>query len=376
MVAMRQAQRAGYGQQPALARDIQELDDDSVFSGDVTASELGAAFGTSEQALVLWRASDGVVRLANAAAAELTREPLEDLVGRSVLDFVVPRDVIIRTAAAFSGGTVEEIRAKRRLVSRDGTEIPYWVWSRAVDLDGERHVLSLVVPRNEVGRLGRDLTQPWRYLAPVAIGLAGKGWVIRSISTEIYELIGLPPSDCVGRSLLDLVHPDDVPKLVAPSPGRDKLPVSHHHVRIAQRGGEWSEVCVLAVACPRQTPAHHWAFVLVGTPRSGLPAGPPKRLEELEMRLRRIGAEVRAAGVLEDASVLVAPADHPALRELTTRQWEILSRLLRGERVQTIAREVFLSQSTVRNHLSIIFKKFGVRSQTELLELLRRPPGA
>ncbi|HTW10381.1 MAG TPA: LuxR C-terminal-related transcriptional regulator [Acidimicrobiales bacterium] len=376
MVVIRQARRVGQGQQPGLARDIEEMDDDPVFAGDLTASELGTALGTSEQALVLWRASDGVVRLANAAAAELTGEPLEDLVGRSVLDFVVPRDVITRTAAAFSGGTVDEIRAKRRLLRHDGTEIPYWVWSRAVDLDGERYVLSLVVPRHEVGRLGRDLTQPWRYLTPIAIGLAGKGWVIRSISTEIYELTGLAPADCVGMSLLDLVHPDDVPKLVAPGPGRNELPVSHRHLRVAQRRGEWSEVCLLAVACAADIPPRQWAFVLVGTPRSGPRAGPPRRLEELEMRLRRIGAEVRAAGVLEDAAVLVAPPDHPALRELTTRQWEILSRLLRGERVQTIAREVFLSQSTVRNHLSIIFRKFGVRSQAELLELLRRPAGA
>jgi EAL domain-containing protein (putative c-di-GMP-specific phosphodiesterase class I)/DNA-binding CsgD family transcriptional regulator len=56
--------------------------------------------------------------------------------------------------------------------------------------------------------------------------------------------------------------------------------------------------------------------------------------------------------------------------ELPERQHEIVQRLLRGERVPTIARDLYLSQSTVRNHLCSIFRKFGVNSQEELLRLL------
>jgi hypothetical protein len=40
-----------------------------------------------------------------------------------------------------------------------------------------------------------------------------------------------------------------------------------------------------------------------------------------------------------------------------------------------IASQLYVSQSTVRNHLATIFHKFGVHSQAELLELLTpRPP--
>ena len=53
------------------------------------------------------------------------------------------------------------------------------------------------------------------------------------------------------------------------------------------------------------------------------------------------------------------------------RQWEVLTRLLQGERVPRIAEELFLSQSTVRNHLADMFKKMGVHSQEELLDLFR-----
>jgi DNA-binding NarL/FixJ family response regulator len=62
----------------------------------------------------------------------------------------------------------------------------------------------------------------------------------------------------------------------------------------------------------------------------------------------------------------------PALSDLSARQWEVISRLARGERVSTIAADMYLSQSTVRNHLSAIFRKVGVHSQRELLALLRR----
>jgi DNA-binding NarL/FixJ family response regulator len=92
---------------------------------------------------------------------------------------------------------------------------------------------------------------------------------------------------------------------------------------------------------------------------------------ELELRLRHIGAEVRASGVLNEFESVTAPSDHPQLGELTSRQWEILNRVLRGERPSTIAQALYVSPSTVRNHLTVIFRKFGVHSQLELIQKLR-----
>ena len=56
---------------------------------------------------------------------------------------------------------------------------------------------------------------------------------------------------------------------------------------------------------------------------------------------------------------------------LTPREREVLDRLLDGERVHSIANELFVSKSTVRNHLSSIFKKVGVHSQDELIRRMR-----
>jgi DNA-binding NarL/FixJ family response regulator len=58
---------------------------------------------------------------------------------------------------------------------------------------------------------------------------------------------------------------------------------------------------------------------------------------------------------------------NPALAGLTERQTEILRRVVRGERVPNIARELVVTASTVRNHLSSIYRKFGVHSQSELM---------
>jgi DNA-binding CsgD family transcriptional regulator len=96
------------------------------------------------------------------------------------------------------------------------------------------------------------------------------------------------------------------------------------------------------------------------------------RVAELEARLRRIAAELKAAGVMDDIDTLPAATDYPQLDELSGRQREILIRLLNAQRVSVIAAELYLSPSTVRNHLMIIFSKFGVHSQVELLAVLRQ----
>jgi DNA-binding NarL/FixJ family response regulator len=88
----------------------------------------------------------------------------------------------------------------------------------------------------------------------------------------------------------------------------------------------------------------------------------------LEDQLARIRQVVQATG--GDAATPFVELD-----DLTVRQREIVERLLQGHRVDAIARDLYVSPSTVRNHLSAIFEKLGVASQSELIELLREPGG-
>ncbi len=60
-----------------------------------------------------------------------------------------------------------------------------------------------------------------------------------------------------------------------------------------------------------------------------------------------------------------------AVESLTRREKDVLQLLLDGRRVSSIARSLYLSPQTVRNHLKAIFRKLGAHSQVELLDRLR-----
>jgi PAS domain-containing protein/DNA-binding CsgD family transcriptional regulator len=331
-------------------------------------AELDGALTACDFPLVIWGTADGVVHLVNQKAADLLGLPVEHQIGRRVTDFAGPRDAIAAAAAVMASGGLDGLRAKRRLTRPNGEEIPYWVWSRVVELDGRRDVVSLCVPVAQVGRLGQDRSKPWRDLVPIAIGVTDDEWRIETVSADIREVTGFDPKGCTGSSLLDLVHPDDVPRLTGPRWGRPNAAMSRCRIRVTYRGGDWVEACVLAARLGNASPGKI-GFALVGAP-AGATTSSGDPVAELELSVRRVGAEARAAGVLQDVAGVPAPGDYPALRELTARQWEILSRLLRGQRVVTIARELIVSQSTVHSHLSSIFGRFAVRSQAELIELL------
>ncbi len=61
-----------------------------------------------------------------------------------------------------------------------------------------------------------------------------------------------------------------------------------------------------------------------------------------------------------------------SLGSLSAREHDVLDRLLAHARPPAIARALFISQHTVRNHLRSIFTKLGVRSQQQLLDLFTR----
>jgi DNA-binding NarL/FixJ family response regulator len=95
-----------------------------------------------------------------------------------------------------------------------------------------------------------------------------------------------------------------------------------------------------------------------------------QRAARLEDHLWRMALEIATAGIGDAPTSGEMWWGDPALRELSRRQLDILRRLLRGERVPAIARDLFLSRSTVRNHLSAIYRRLGVHSQAEVLARL------
>lgn len=76
-----------------------------------------------------------------------------------------------------------------------------------------------------------------------------------------------------------------------------------------------------------------------------------------------------AANIAGDAAAF----NDTHLNRLPDRQREVVSRLVQGERVGRIAEAMYLSRSTVRNHLSSAFREFGVSCQEDLVSLFLPP---
>ena len=111
---------------------------------------------------------------------------------------------------------------------------------------------------------------------------------------------------------------------------------------------------------------------LPDSPQTGRDESAAPRTDRLEGVLLEISASLQRAGVVE-------PTDGPfpqdvvnTISSLSSREKDVLSRLVTGQRVSTIAGSLYISPNTVRNHLKSIFRKIGVHSQAELLEHLRK----
>jgi DNA-binding CsgD family transcriptional regulator len=101
------------------------------------------------------------------------------------------------------------------------------------------------------------------------------------------------------------------------------------------------------------------------------------RLDRLTFALGRLVGDDHAAHVFADDAGSVGDqpqreareiAGNVSLEQLSQREVQILTELVAGKRVGTIAASLFLSENTVRNYLKRIYRKLGVHSLSELRE--------
>jgi len=208
----------------------------------------------------------------------------------------------------------------------------------------------------------------------LVLGTVDGSWRIDRISQDVASLLGVTPDQCVGAPVLGAVHPLDVPAfLAAVEHARRGERAVRLTLRLSAGPQAWAEIAaVLATLSPGDPPP--LAFALIRGPAGQDSPGDSIRETQLETHLLRIAQELRAAGLMPGIEQLPALAETPQLGELTSRELAVLTRLLDGQRVPAIAAELFVSPSTVRNHLSSIYAKLGVRGQVDLIRLLRRPP--
>lgn len=101
-----------------------------------------------------------------------------------------------------------------------------------------------------------------------------------------------------------------------------------------------------------------------------------RRLAVLERTLESISQELQTAGFSAPERRVPYWRRLPGAELLTDREERVVDLLAQGLRVPSIAQRLYVSQSTVRNNLSAIYRKLGVVSQVQLLELLVAEEGS
>jgi DNA-binding CsgD family transcriptional regulator len=192
-------------------------------------------------------------------------------------------------------------------------------------------------------------------------------WRVAHISTNAGAVLGRAPAELLEHSILELTHADDLAALLLAFARATTDASADVRIRLREVGG-WRPIrAVITLLEGGGTPP----FSLVAASATEPESPNPRSASQLAGHLRRLASQIEASGILAPLIQTAASLGIPATAELSPRQWEIASRLVQGERVATIAAEMYLSESTVRNHLSAIFQKFGVHSQGELLVLWR-----
>ena len=348
------------------------------------------AVGESPAAVALVDLASSRFLEASSSAAELLGSP----------DHAVPFDhealarlqrsgahsVRITADAVPQGGRAQRPRRRSEAVA----ETTAWAWAIR---SGRGADLGLWV-RGDADPLASGGRPAGAAAAAEHMGAAGPGdstlrvgatdgrWRVVEAGPDAARLLGNRTDELAGETLMDLAHPaDSAAVLVALARATSE---DHADVRIRLRrrdGTWWLGGATIRAAETGGLPGYSVALAALVEP-----AGPwdRSRIEQLEHHLRRIAAEIEASGVLGMSESGIDLLALPALNELSSRQWEVVRRLVRGERVPAIAQQMYLSQGTVRNHLAAVFRKVGVHSQQELIALLRdarrrrssAPPGS
>jgi DNA-binding CsgD family transcriptional regulator len=317
----------------------------------------------------------------NDAFAELVGCPAADVIGRLITEFVdddakpVATAVIEGIQAGFIssvGGNVNLFRDPRSV------GVDCWILALGTALP-RRTAMAGAVPTN--GAADSEPEPSELGLRPTSIDLNRVVIATLDDQRRIVEMaagsatrLGFPEPDpeTVMPRLHELVHPADVSLLDGPfGPASSRESPGTSTLRLRGPDDKWLSARVTVSPLRGSVPAR-FGLVVVLKPNEEPDETESERLARLEEQLARIRQVVQSTDKH-------GATDAVDLSDLTTRQREIVERLLDGYRVDAIARFLYVSPSTIRNHLSAIFEKLGVASQSELVELLRghvTSPGA
>jgi DNA-binding CsgD family transcriptional regulator len=302
----------------------------------------------------------GTIQAASAAAEAVLASPgranASSLDGRRLVDLIAEPVSARRAWGLLLAGDIDGYWRTVRLCRDDGSTLQAEVWVSAAapgrGLGVAVAVLAVPATAPASGAADRPAGDSVHL-----IGVVSDTWEVSQISSTVTDLLGHSAEDIVGRSLLEFVHPSEVPQLImtlGAAAGPSHMSQMRLRIRISSGGWEQHRTHLTHLAG-----ANLPSFAFMARPELAVP-------DDGASRLLRLARELRPHDGTTDRSGL-----DRELRSLSRRESEIVALLLEGERAPDIARTLVLSQSTVRNHLASAFKKIGVHSQQELVRRLR-----
>lgn len=305
------------------------------------------------------------VTSANPAFAELLGRDLDVTIGLRLDDYLEGDRLATSKIVvdALRRGWMDSCEGEAEFLLGDGTLASTFTWSIPLGTEPPHDALLM-------GAAPARTERPTGFEAhrvdptTMVLGALDQDWCFSDLSVEAVDRLGWP-TDREGRTRVqDIVHPTDVPVVLAllgrAAVGKDATTM---YVRVKGPDEEWLPACISVSALNAQASPRFGVAITFLAKDQGRHL---ERVDVLEEELWHLTADVRAR-----LTRVVSDTDAPAVSGLTERQNEIVRRLLDGQRVQGIARDLCLSPSTVRNHLSATYQRLGVSSQSELIEKMR-----
>jgi PAS domain S-box-containing protein len=223
-----------------------------------------------------------------------------------------------------------------------------------VQLEPHHRNLASAIDQINCGLIGRD-----------------KGGTIVFANEILTRWLGYEPGELIGLSIEKLI-PEELDERVHEQLRAVEAGDIRARITVAQRK-DFTTFPILLI--PNRYPGPDGPFfnvvIELSTVQTAKPVG-INQSETVRSSLERIALELQTIGLTaEIAAPPLLPIDHPDLVSLTEREREVLLHLMAGRRVPAIAKELHISQHTVRNHLKSIYRQLDVSNQSELIERVR-----
>lgn len=324
------------------------------------ASELIAVVNRSSVAALLVRIPSTVILAASKGAGELAGTDPGELVGQTFEELTA--DDPPGAIELLRNGRITGYETQRAFMSRDGSlGQRVHVWVRVLEQSPPiEFALGVLWP---AGTETKGQLPPPGPTEPHAVfGTISAELLIERISEDV-SIFGLDATELIGAPILRLVTADSAADTLV-GLAEAALRAAGVCLMVHVDGGSGGVSAQLLIR--RLVPSMSFAFSVVLPSEDGN-AGPLGAEEALRM----LGRGLHALDTGRTADSLDRALGTGAER-LSSRELEIVARLVGGDRVPTIAKALFLSQGTIRNHLSNAYRKLGVASQQELIDLYRR----